>query len=259
MNIDILCSDLIYNNQDIADYFKHNNDLLKDLYFKPKKVEFDKLDNKNYLNKVKKTISLYSKINLKDYVNNCILEFSNDYKIESLNKNLYIIIGFATTTIYSTKYENEDVTVILLESTNSLDDLKMLLAHEYAHWVRQATSNIDIFETCIGERFITEGLACAYAKHNVPNKSDSYYCIVPDETVSWCKENMIFIDSISKGTLDNRDLMSLFFYMYANIEYSDMPVRTGYVYGYLKVLKYMEENNINITDILTVDWETILN
>lgn len=36
-----------------------------------------------------------------------------------------------------------------------------------------------------------------------------------------------------------------------------MPVRTGYVYGYLKVKEYMEHNNVKIKDVVKMDWKDI--
>jgi len=74
-----------------------------------------------------------------------------------------------TTTIYSTKYKNEDVTVILLESSLGLEEnIKMLLAHEYTHWIREKEIKGDIFESCVGERLITEGIACSFSEEIVP-------------------------------------------------------------------------------------------
>ena len=45
------------------------------------------------------------------------------------------------------------------------------------------------------------------------------------------------------------------FYMYADISF---PVRSGYVYGYFVVKKYLEENGLHVKDILGIDWKEIL-
>ena len=63
------------------------------------------------------------------------------------------------------------------------------------------------------------------------------------------------LENKMNGKLDTNELMSDFFYMYADIS---IPVRTGYVYGYLKVKKYLEKNNLRIKDILNKDWRDIL-
>ena len=50
-----------------------------------------------------------------------------------------------------------------------------------------------------------------------------------------------------------------FFYMFAKTKIPNMPVRTGYVYGYLKVKEYMRKNNLKIKDIVKLDWREVLN
>ena len=146
-----------------------------------------------------------------------------------------------TTTIYSTKYKNEDVTVILLESTLGLEEnIKMLLAHEYTHWIREKEINHDIFENCIGERFVTEGIACNFS----------------DE---WVENNLEVIDKVVEPELNKNNMMYDFFYMFAKTKIPNMPERTGYVYEYIKVKEYMRKNNFKIKDIVKSDWREVLN
>lgn len=128
--------------------------------------------------------------------------------------------------------------------------------NEYTHWIREKEIKHDIFENCIGERFITEGIACNFSEQIVPNRQESYYTIVPDTTVQWVKNNIEFLDEIVKTELDKNNMMYDFFYMFA-ITKNKMPVRTGYVYGYLKVKQYIEHNNVNIKDIVKMDWKDI--
>ena len=74
--------------------------------------------------------------------------------------DLYIIVGCETTTIYSISLDGHDVSILCLEEINgNIDNLKMLLAHEYTHYVRKSILQKDIFESCIGERLVTEGIA----------------------------------------------------------------------------------------------------
>ena len=92
-------------------------------------------------------------------------------------------------------------------------------------------------------------------KEIVPGKEDYEYCIVNSDIVNWVKNNISKLEEYMKGKLDNNELMNDFFYMYADIS---IPVRTGYVYGYLKVKEYLEKNNLRIKDILDKDWEDII-
>lgn len=267
MQIINICENLL--NQDFAiDNIKANllhyfdNHILSDIYFLPKKVNKDlileKLNDEDYINKIKKTIVFYQNKDITRMIKNRIHDFEQDTESKIQDEILYVIIGLDTTTIYSTNYNGKDVTVLLLEATNGEPDyLDMLLGHEYTHFIRRQLLNKDIFSESIGERFITEGIASNYSKEIVPNKEEHEYCIVSNSTVIWVKNHIKLIDAMVKDELESNRSMEKFFYMYANI--SDMPVRTGYVYGYLKVKNYLEKNHLKIRDILGIDWRKIIN
>lgn len=164
----------------IKNYINNNYKLLNDIYFLQKKMEKSKIEevikDSQYKNTLLNTIFNIKGINLKELLDNIIDELGQILDYNNINKKIYVIIGLDTTTIYSTKYQNEDVTVILLESTLGIEEnIKMLLAHEYTHWIREKEIKHDIFEMCIGERFITEGIACNFSEEIVPNKQKSYY------------------------------------------------------------------------------------
>ena len=248
----------------IRNYIHNNYDILKDIYFEPKKIGKEKIDeivnNVEYQKVLLDTITHLNNTSLDMVLDNTVNELGNILNYRNIDKKVYIIIGMNTTTIYSTKYQNEDVTVILLESTLGIEEnIKMLLAHEYTHWIREKEIKHDIFENCIGERFVTEGIACAFSEEIVPNKSESYYTIVPDTTIQWVKDNKETIDKIVENELHKNNMMYDFFYMFAKTKIPNMPVRTGYVYGYIKVKEYMRKNDFKIKDIVKSDWREVLN
>ena len=259
------CSELFKTNdlrKDLSNYF--SSDLINELYIKPKKVDKElikeKLINYGYLDKVINSIIVYRNIDLNILISEIINNFGLDTSYKVNNYKIFLIIGLDTTTIYSTKYKDEDVTVLLLESTNGLlDNLEMLLAHEYTHFVRKELFKRDIFENSIGERFIVEGIGCNYSREMVPNKEDYEYCIVNNGTVNWVKNNIKKIEDHMKGKIDTNELMYDYFYMFADSNKTGLPPRTGYVYGYLKVKEYLEKNNLKIKDIINKDWQDILN
>ena len=258
------CKDLLKTNNlinDLKDYLL--NDLINSLYFQPKKVNKDlieeKINDSDYMNKLVKTINTYKDIDIEKIICEKINQFESDnsYKID--NYKIFVIIGLDTTTIYSTKYNGEDVTVLLLESTDGdIDNLNMLLAHEFTHFVRRQEFKRDIFEKSIGERFVVEGIGCNYSKEVVPNKEDYIYCIVNKDTVEWVKNNINKVEEHMKNKIESNELMYDYFYMFADTNKTGLPPRTGYVYGYLKVKKYLENNNLKIKDIITKDWKEIL-
>ena len=271
MNYCFLCNDFLvqYKNTNdiktsIKNYIYNNYNTLKDIYFEPKKIEKDKIEeiikSRDYQKVLLDTITNLNNINLNEFFANIINELGNILNYKDIDKKVYVIIGLNTTTIYSTKYKNEDITVILLESTLGLEEnIKMLLAHEYTHWIREKEIKHDIFEQCIGERFVTEGIACNFSEEVVPNKPKSYYTIVPNTTVEWVENNIETIDKFVEPELDKNNMMYDFFYMFAKTKIPNMPVRTGYVYGYIKVKEYMRKNNLKIKDIIKSDWREVLN
>lgn len=209
--------------------------------------------------KFNNTMNSFENVDVEQLLYEKIAKFESDttYKLE--NYKIYVIIGLDTTTIYSIKYKNEDVTVLLLESTNGdMDYLDMLLAHEFTHFVRRQIFKRDIFENSIGERFVVEGVGCNYSREIVPNKEDYEYCIVNEDTVNWVKSNIDKVESHMIGKVDTNELMSDYFYMFANTKKTGLPARTGYVYGYLKVKEYLEKNNLKIKDIIDKEWKEIL-
>ena len=254
------CKEL-FKEQNLYNYL--NNDLINDIYFKPKKVDKnlikEKLNNTNYMNKVIKTLESYKNTDIEELINKKIKQFEQDIcKLE--NYKIYVIIGLDTTTIYSTKYKDEDITVLLLESTNGIiDNLNILLAHEYTHFVRKQIFKRDIFENSIGERFVVEGIGCNYSREIVPNKEDYIYCIVNKETVEWVKNNIDKVEEHMKNKTNSNELMSDYFYMFADSSKTGLPPRTGYVYGYLKIKEYLEKNNLKMKDIIDKEWQNIFN
>ena len=260
LNADIQDKDI---KEMLEEYFLENKTLLEALYFKPKKIEEtqirEKLQNEDYLRKVENTIANARKINIEQAIPDSIQEIAESLQNKGVDQDLYIILGLDTTTIYAVPYQGRVVTVLLLESTMAeKENIQMLLAHEYTHWLRGRAFRHDIFESCVGERLVTEGIACNFSEKTVPNKEASYYCIVPKQTVTWVENNMEKLEELMKDRLDKNELIYDFFYMFANTSLPDMPVRTGYVYGYLKVKEYMKYHHKTIEELILEKWEVIL-
>ena len=245
----------------LSNYFQ--DEIIKQLYLIPKKVKQDtlinKLNDKLYIQKVLRTILHYKDKNIEKLLMQKINYFINDTGKSINDCDIYVIIGLDTTTIYSVKYKNKDVTVLLLEATDAKEEnLDLLLAHEFTHFVRKNLFNRDIFENCIGERFIVEGIGCNYSREMVPKKEEFQYCIVNQETFEWVKNNIKKVELYMHGKLDSNELMSDYFYMFADTYKTGMPVRIGYVYGYLKVKDYLNKHHLRIKDIIGLNWEDIL-
>ncbi len=238
--------------------------LIEEIYINPKNISKSiikaKLQETSYIKNVANTIDSFKEIDIEKYILDKMNSFEKNinYKMPD-NAKIYVIIGLDTTTIYSIKFKDEDITILLLESTNGyIDKLDMLLAHEFTHFIRRKILNKDIFEISIGERFITEGIGCNYSEEIIANKNVYEYCLVKNEIVLWVKNNIDKLDEYIKNEKYKNDLMPCFFKMGAKTELENMPTRTGYVYGYYKVKEYLEKNNLKIKDIIGINWEEIL-
>ena len=248
-------------------YFSQNKKLLSEIYFKPKGFSiqesiFDRLAqlNKSYYSELIINVGDLDcfEITIKEMTNKVLKALKLGE--EEINAEIYVIVGLNSTTIYSTEYEGKKVTVICLESVNgNIDGIQLLLAHECNHWMRQKAFRHDIFEHCVGERIVTEGLACAFSEEVCPNKSIAEYCIVPENTVRWTIENIQKLDDIITSQLNvNKLITQLFFRSPLEPLMRRMPPRIGYVYGYLKVKEYLDRSNLSITDVTTLDWQKVL-
>ena len=100
---------MIYNTckniselNDLSDYF--NSDLINDLYFKPKKVNKnlidEKLKNSNYIEKFNNTINRYKDYDIEKLISEKISNFEKDTSFKLDSYKIYVIIGLDTTTIY---------------------------------------------------------------------------------------------------------------------------------------------------------------
>ncbi len=89
----------------------------------------------------------------------------------------------------------------------------------------------------------------------VPNQTTATYCIVSDSTVSWVEAHYDELKELVCTGLKTTELMETLFYMFARI---DFPVRTGYVFGYLAVRRYLQDKGLQTKDVLGIDWRLVL-
>lgn len=237
-----------------------NDELIEALYFGPKRVSANMRDaalaSPAFAQSLAKLQTLAASHALVSYCSGLMDRFARDAGHFLGNGSLYLVLGCATTTIYTVEVNGSDVSVLCVESLGgSTQTLELCLAHEFTHFVRKDLLDKDIFESCIGERLVTEGIAESYSADVVPGQTTATYCIVDEATVAWVETHYDELEAHVRATLETTELMESLFYMFARI---DFPVRTGYVFGYLAVRRYLQNQGLQTKDILGVDWRRVL-
>lgn len=237
-----------------------NDELIETLYFDPKRVSTDMRDaalaSPSFAQRITKLQALAALCSLASHCSKLMAEFERDTRHSLAGGTLYLVLGCATTTIYTVAVDGSDVSVLCLESLEgSAQTLSLYLAHEFTHFIRKDLLDKDIFESCVGERLVTEGIAESYSADVVPDQSTATYCIVSEETVSWVEAHFDALETYVRTGLTTTELMEPLFYMFARI---DFPVRTGYVFGYLAVRRYLQEHGLQTKDVLGIDWRRVL-
>lgn len=237
-----------------------DSELMQDLYFGPKRIAAEvrvaAFESASFGERLREVAALGDSGFLASRCAQLLDGFSRDTGYALPEGRLYLVLGCATTTIYTATVDGEDASVLCVESLGGdPGTLTLYLAHEYTHFVRKALRAGDIFESSVGERLVTEGIAESYSRDRVPGRRDSDYCIVSEETVSWVDTHRRELEAFVRGGLESTDRMEPLFYMFAQ---TDFPVRTGYVLGYRAVRGYLEEQGLETKDILGIDWHRIL-
>lgn len=242
----------------ITEYW--NSDMVYGLYFAAKRLSAETqataLGSPRFQQRLERLNALLSDVDIASACQETLSAFERDTGHGARDERLYLIVGCDTTTIYTTGLGDEKVSVLCLESIDGdVDVLRMYLAHEYTHIVRQGLLRHDIFESCLGERLVTEGIAEAYSEEVVPGRRDAEYCIVDEATVAWVRSHREQLDELIAGHLSDTSLMETLFYMFAAI---DFPVRCGYVCGLYAVRAHLRRNGLAVRDVLGWDWTDIL-
>ncbi|TCL75085.1 uncharacterized protein YjaZ [Hydrogenispora ethanolica] len=172
---------------------------------------------------------------------------------------LYVLVGLDCTNIYATPYGGRDVTVLCLESVQGdLQWLRLLLAHECHHWLRDRYFPGRLFGDCIGQRAVTEGLAIACSEWLFPGYPAHEYCYLPESTLQWVAAHWESVDRVFRAQARENDNRSGFFTRNATsgLLPGECP-RIGYAYGYLKVKQYLAAHNLTPAAAVDLDWEKV--
>lgn len=235
------------------------SEAVRKLYFEPKRVSVSQMDafieGDGFSGRMEALDRLERACPIASRCERLFERFSKDVGLDPQDQVLYLIVGCGTTTIYTVQLDGVDVSVLCVESLGGNEQvLAAYLAHEYTHLVRKSLLGTDIFESCVGERLVTEGIAESYSKDVVPALSDAACCIVEEATVRWVDDHLHELEALVADSLEMPELMKQLFYMFAQIDY---PVRCGYVLGYRLVRRYLTQRGLRTRAIMGIDWHRV--
>ena len=145
-----------------------SDELIDALYFSLKRVSPEiratTLASPAFAQSLAKLRELADSCSLASHCSKLMAKFAQDTGHSPAHETLYLVLGCATTTIYTVTVDGMDVSVLCVESLGgSTQTFALYLAHEFTHFVRKDLLGTDIFESCVGERLVTEGIAESYS------------------------------------------------------------------------------------------------
>ncbi|OLZ11434.1 DUF2268 domain-containing putative Zn-dependent protease [Sulfobacillus thermosulfidooxidans] len=173
--------------------------------------------------------------------------------------DLFVLVGLDSTNIYSLRVNGQPTTVLCLEAAGGeRAAIQRLLAHEGHHWARQHECSIGRPESA-GERLVAEGLAALFSEEIQPGLDAAAYCYVPPATVTWVTAHWKFLEGLEGQLSDSSLIDALFSRNPKHLLLSDMPPRTGYVYGYLKCREVIaRRKGRSALEAVAMPWEQVL-
>lgn len=154
--------------------------------------------------------------------------------------DVYFFVGFFSPDGFVMELEGEPVICFGLERFKDFRLLKILFAHEYAHFLLNSTT-ADVPEgKKLMRLLISEGAATYFSKLAFPHHRVSDHFLFRRDRLNWCQRNEVRIrDVYCSGQFSNEELLD--FYFKGNPELN-LPPRAAKYLGYQVVKKYLEKN-----------------
>lgn len=175
--------------------------------------------------------------------------------------DVFVLVGLDSTNIYSLSVDGRPETVICIESVDGdPSGIQRLIAHESHHWARQHALARSLTSE-IGERLVSEGLAAIFSEEVQPGRHISDYCYVPSDTVAWVTGHPGALAEVAALEGHSQPMDILFSRTYAGLPpIPNMPLRTGYVYGYLICREALRVRHPGVSagDSAGIPWQEFL-
>lgn len=170
---------------------------------------------------------------------------------------IYLIIGFFSPEGFVMNFRGKPVICFGLERFKDFRLLKILFAHEYAHYLL----NLSRGEVPEGQEYkwllLSEGLSTYFSQLVFPDCKLSDHFFFQLDRLNWCQENESRIrDIYSSKTFSSERLVELFKKGDPGL---NLPPLVGKYIGYVAVKKFIEKSKKRIWGRLFTDKEFLLN
>ena len=169
---------------------------------------------------------------------------------------VYLFIGFFSPDGFVMDFEGKPIICFGLERFKDFNLLKILFAHEYAHFLL----NLSRGEVPEDEKFkwllLSEGMSTYFSQLVFPEYKLSDHFLFRRARLNWCQEKESYLREIyCSGKYSSQQLID--FYKKGNAEL-DLPPNTGKYLGFLAVEKYINKHRNKDVSSLFDDKNKIL-
>lgn len=160
---------------------------------------------------------------------------------------VYLLIGFFSPDGFVMSYRGKPVICFGLERFKDFSLLRILFAHEYAHFLLNLSRGVVPEAKQLKWLLISEGLATHFSSLVFPDYKLSDHFFFRRDRLNWCQENESFLRGVYRsGKFSSKDLME--FYDKGNPDLN-IPPRAAKYLGFKAVRRYLtqsKERNISL-------------
>jgi len=164
---------------------------------------------------------------------------------------VYLLIGFFSPDGFVMNFREKPVICFGLERFKDFSLLRILFAHEYAHFLLNLSCGEVPEEKRLKWLLISEGLATHLSLLAFPDYKLSDHFLFRRDRLNWCQENEPFLREVfCSGKFSSKELME--FYDKGNPDL-DIPPRAGKYLGFQAVKRYLGRNRERNIGLLLSD------
>ena len=151
--------------------------------------------------------------------------------------DVYLFIGFFSPDGFVMNYKKKPVICFGLERFKDFELLKILFAHEYAHFLLNQRREEIPAEKQFHWLIISEGVAAYLSMQAFPNRKLSDHLLFTNDKLNWCQKNESYIrEKYFSSKLTSQELIELYAQGDPNL---DVPPRVGRYLGFRALQKYV--------------------